>query len=889
MDQMATICRSNYIHCCASLQASTLTPHIQQGDILISINGTSLITTNGNVHQCAKPEDITRIIKQAKSPKKVRFLRLIRSAGDLLSKGTANPYDFLLDSHETSLLIENAVKSRIPKFVVSKLPTAGKTFDPVSSSLFDVVFSYQQSLGIRIKPYKLKCWRESKQEREKEKEVGKEVEKVPLSVQIEPEVISDESTSHSSGTPSPFSSSSLWKLFECEEELYQSHCYFTGELLKDEVTDSNGVVIGGGGGTADSSPVSGEMRYASFEPVTRPRPPQCVSPPQDPFILTYLDTYDKNIVPEDSPSLALTEEDDIPPPPKLVEEPFFTNPMPAAASKMVKLNLRRSSDSGTSCESSPQIAALGTVIAAKIGKSLNSSFGSPTSALSLSPVSSLGKSVTSEGFTPQFSPLSTMPVSPRECPDPVILSPTPVYPVIISNTPVDPGKLFLTPVDPAILSPTQAVTPQQVKHYHKRNSEILKENKCETPITKNEKIENVNDGLITTPLSHSPILVRAEIMSPTLSNLSEVKMLPESGRIEITRDTVRQDTESVKVKPASTVSSATKEKQNLHADLENVKLRLHFTEVELEETKTLLANKCTTAPPRQMRNNNENNDRNDSGDDGSLELQNVKDELLLLQINFKEQMILNQIEREDMISDLLRARELAKLLTEDLMNIKAERDKINEGTKLIAQRRKSSILSDVERLEEVDFKILTQVLPRMSDLDDALSLSSTAVTVDCTVEGRNAARATWKREHIDEIARNEEMVKQTEQLSVVKQMVAMKEKAAADNAEVTQRNLDYQAAKNRLGLGSLGANRTPSAVVTNTNNNCAGESTGNSTGVSNSTGTGATPWNGSPKSVESPTESVRRMSRPGGKIRTSLPPGGIQTHTTERPPWWRVR
>ena len=131
---------------------------------------------------------------------------------------------------------------------------------------------------------------------------------------------------------------------------------------------------------------------------------------------------------------------------------------------------------------------------------------------------------------------------------------------------------------------------------------------------------------------------------------------------------------------------------------------------------------------------------------------------------------------------------------------------------------------------------------------------------------------------IEEAMGDDDSDKSSRQMSVVKQMVAAKERATAENAELAQRNLDYQAAKNRLGLGSLGSpgHRAQSATAT-----------GLGTGTGTGTGTVeiGPSLEASPKSVESQADATRRLSR--GKIRTSLPPGG--GHKTERPPWWRVR
>ena len=817
---MADKSRFSFVNCFTCLQGSTLTSHIQQGDILISVNGVSLFTGNGKDLQPKKPEDVNRIIKSAKSPKKVRLLRLIRSAGDSSSRG-ANAFDVQLDSYETSLLLESVNKSRIPKFVVSKMPV-GKTFDPVSSSLFDVVFSYQPSLGIRIKPFKISCW--------KEPSLEKNTVKQSLRIEVsEPETPSKEVPSTSSESPSPFSSSSLWKLFECEEELYQSHCYFTGELLKEEVSDDLGCSMST---TAESTPAYGaELRYASFEQVIRPT--ASTSPRidrQDPFVLTYPETYATNeVIKETKKSSA---EDVIPPPPpKMIESPFFTNPMPAAASKMIKLDLRRSSDSDTSCESNPKNFALDRVNAADIENSLNSTASSPRSQLSLSPVSSLGKSVLTNGqYTPQFSPQPTAPSSPRA------LS-----------------------LGAACLSPFNVSSP----------------NEGSSPVTTNDDAhEIVLDMPNRAPWPRDALTVKAEPMTPPKPEFLSLDKSPGRSKFEADLEAVRIENEQLKIKLGSARLSMNKGRHALDADLENIKLKLHFTEVELEETKAQLSSKSDIigALPRT--------ESDIEAERGSLELQKVKDELLILQINFKEQMILNQIEREDMISDLLRAREIAKLLTDDLLNMRAERDRANA---LSMSRRSSSILTDVERLEEMENKIQTQVLPRMVDLDDALShCSTTAVTVEHVVGGRELAEAQRRKMEIEEAMGDDDSDKSSRQMSVVKQMVAAKERATAENAELAQRNLDYQAAKNRLGLGSLGSpgHRAQSATATG-----LGTGTGTGTGMGTGTAERGPSLEASPKSVESQADATRRLSR--GKIRTSLPPGG--GHKTERPPWWRVR
>ena len=140
------------VYCCACLTGSTFTTHVQTRDLLISINGISLIREFGTLQPQAFFNQITQKIKNAKSPKRVRFLRLIRAEDDS-SLQTDREFVVQLSAYETSIILDPQ-PARILKFSAEKAQV-GKIFDPNRSSLFEVVFSYQQSLGIRIWPFQL--------------------------------------------------------------------------------------------------------------------------------------------------------------------------------------------------------------------------------------------------------------------------------------------------------------------------------------------------------------------------------------------------------------------------------------------------------------------------------------------------------------------------------------------------------------------------------------------------------------------------------------------------------------------------------------------------------------------------------------------------------------
>ena len=146
------------MYCCAALTApSSMTPHMQTGDIMVSINGVSLISDSDQAElkggMDAFFEVITAAIKNAKSPRKVRLLRPMRLKA-LTSASKQAAYEISLSELESSLLFDANFRTHIPKFTVGKMPM-GKIFEPATASLFDVIFPFQQSLGIRIYPYKL--------------------------------------------------------------------------------------------------------------------------------------------------------------------------------------------------------------------------------------------------------------------------------------------------------------------------------------------------------------------------------------------------------------------------------------------------------------------------------------------------------------------------------------------------------------------------------------------------------------------------------------------------------------------------------------------------------------------------------------------------------------
>ena len=142
-------------YCCAALTApSTITGHMQTGDILVSINEESLISDNDQSAKNGGPEaffdKITLAIKHAKCPRIVRVLRPSATPVNAV-------YDVELNVAEASFLFsENhrALSSQVPKFTVGKLALA-KANTAIMGNFFDVVFPTQTSLGIRIFPFKL--------------------------------------------------------------------------------------------------------------------------------------------------------------------------------------------------------------------------------------------------------------------------------------------------------------------------------------------------------------------------------------------------------------------------------------------------------------------------------------------------------------------------------------------------------------------------------------------------------------------------------------------------------------------------------------------------------------------------------------------------------------
>ena len=142
-------------YCCAALTApSTVTGHMQAGDVLVSVNEESLISDCNQSAKNGGPEaffdHITAAIKLAKCP---RIVRLFRPSATPINAG----YEIELNVAEASFLFSESNKafaSQVPKFTVGKLALA-KPNTAIMGNFFDVIFPTQPSLGIRIFPYKL--------------------------------------------------------------------------------------------------------------------------------------------------------------------------------------------------------------------------------------------------------------------------------------------------------------------------------------------------------------------------------------------------------------------------------------------------------------------------------------------------------------------------------------------------------------------------------------------------------------------------------------------------------------------------------------------------------------------------------------------------------------
>lgn len=149
--------RAKIYYCAALTAPSTMTGHMQTGDILVSINDVSLISDSTQSESKESSEAffdiITDAIKNAGSPKTVRLLRPSRAKA-AHSSPTPSVFEIHLNASEASFLFDRSFTTHIPKFTVGKV-AFGKSFEFAGGGLFDVVFPTQTSLGVRIFPYKL--------------------------------------------------------------------------------------------------------------------------------------------------------------------------------------------------------------------------------------------------------------------------------------------------------------------------------------------------------------------------------------------------------------------------------------------------------------------------------------------------------------------------------------------------------------------------------------------------------------------------------------------------------------------------------------------------------------------------------------------------------------
>ena len=149
--------RAKIYYCAALTAPSTMTGHIQTGDILVSINDVSLISDSTQSESKESSEAffdiITDAIKNAGSPRTVRLLRPSRAKA-VHSSPPPSVFEIHLNASEAAFLFDRSFTTHIPKFTVGKV-AFGKSFESVGGSLFDVIFPTQTSLGIRIYPYKL--------------------------------------------------------------------------------------------------------------------------------------------------------------------------------------------------------------------------------------------------------------------------------------------------------------------------------------------------------------------------------------------------------------------------------------------------------------------------------------------------------------------------------------------------------------------------------------------------------------------------------------------------------------------------------------------------------------------------------------------------------------
>ena len=200
--------RAKIYYCAALTAPSTMTGHIQTGDILVSINDVSLISDSTQSESKESSEAffdiITDAIKNAGSPRTVRLLRPSRAKA-VHSSPPPSVFEIHLSASEASFLFDRSFTTHIPKFTVGKV-AFGKSFESAGGSLFDVVFPTQTSLGIRIFPYKLIDSHSASANHQIHRAVNLEAEYIDSEEEYDEEIIDDSSSV----------SSTAMKLFEEE-------------------------------------------------------------------------------------------------------------------------------------------------------------------------------------------------------------------------------------------------------------------------------------------------------------------------------------------------------------------------------------------------------------------------------------------------------------------------------------------------------------------------------------------------------------------------------------------------------------------------------------------------------------------------------------------------
>ena len=291
--------------------------------------------------------------------------------------------------------------------------------------------------------------------------------------------------------------------------------------------------------------------------------------------------------------------------------------------------------------------------------------------------------------------------------------------------------------------------------------------------------------------SRSPRSLRMQLLVSSFTQSPQANSRPSSSR-SITLETQKLD-------PAILQNKEYEHQDPTNDDIINAAMQLRGTKLEFEEKTPLLqiesisasleAQNLRTGSDKAHSTLTTQSTKSSDGTDGSeLEIQRIKHDLMVLQLAYNEQMRINLIEKDNLLSELKEAKEKADMSASEVTLVQPRKDGVytsffvadtEQGDVIISER------MELQRLQELEKRVLSFIL----HIDDG---NPCDLTIKHFLEGRGVEITRNRRIELETLRADNNRI--NSEIAAMRQVLSVHERINGITLELCPDSPDMKAA-----------------------------------------------------------------------------------------------